>query len=211
MRLAKAALISTLLFLPACAQQRPKTFLPGTSKVEESPYALEDATYKALESFDDYFAIHNLQSPKLVIVNSITEQVRTNCIESPDSIAYLSVTRYDGPFYCPIEHKYYLTTGFMRDFLEEHGPGSVSYVTAHEISHGLQSELGIRLPPPHHEQQADCLAGAIMGASDFTQKELTEALEAADACGGGVAHGNSKDRVKAVRKGFRHGFESCWE
>ena len=201
-----------ILFKPASTLLGKLVMIPSlfcSLEANANPYALEDATYKVLEPFDYYFATRNTQPPSLVIVNNISGSVRTKCIASPDSLAYLAVSRSDGPLYYPVEHKYYLTADFMRDFLETHGSGSVSYVTAHEIAHGFQFQAGINLPPPFHEQQADCLAGAVMGMNGFTKKELSEAVSAAEDCGGGTTHGKGTDRAKAVRRGFSEGFLSC--
>ena len=83
-----------------------------------------------------------------------------------------------GPFYCPVDKKVYLDTGFfvtMKQELGINGDFANAYVVAHEVGHHVQDELGIlgkadqvRAKSSETdsneisvriELQADCLAG----------------------------------------------------
>ncbi len=83
-----------------------------------------------------------------------------------------------GPFYCPVDEKAYLDTGFfttMSQRLGARGDFAAAYVVAHEIAHHVQNELGIlgeanriraqvgeaesNAISVRIELQADCLSG----------------------------------------------------
>jgi len=83
-----------------------------------------------------------------------------------------------GPFYCPLDKKAYLDTGFFVTLEKRLGAGgdfAAAYVVAHEIAHHVQNELGIlgkvqqvrsqvsqsesNALSVRTELQADCLSG----------------------------------------------------
>ena len=116
-----------------------------------------------------------------------------------------------GPFYCPVDQKVYLDTGFFDELSNRFGaPGEFAqaYVIAHEFGHHVQDALGkmdqvasqqqsdpsstnplsIRL-----ELQADCYAGvwahSVWASPDqanvesITDKDVLDAVNAAKAVG----------------------------
>jgi uncharacterized protein len=110
-----------------------------------------------------------------------------------------------GPFYCALDRRVYLETGFFRQLaVEFHAPGDFAqaYVIAHEMGHHVQNVTGIlaqvQQATLHHEEppnelsirselQADCFAG-VWGHSTYERRlldrgDLEEALRAAAAVG----------------------------
>lgn len=107
-----------------------------------------------------------------------------------------------GPFYCPVDRKVYLDTGFFTVLEERLGAGgdfAAAYVVAHEVGHHVQNEMGIleqtnRLLAQVDEVQgneisvrvelmADCLAGvwAREAAARFRSIERGDIEEAMNA------------------------------
>lgn len=108
-----------------------------------------------------------------------------------------------GPFYCPVDRKVYLDTGFfttLSDRLGAKGDFAAAYVVAHEVGHHVQNELGILEETTRMRQQsdeaaanqisvrvelmADCLAGvwANHAAAKFgsiQRGDVEEAMNAA--------------------------------
>lgn len=171
-------------------------------------FELEESTYKAKEALDQIFASQGLRRPRIKIVNSILGTTLTKC-SSSGSHGYTEVTKESGPFYCPTEHTYYMPARFLEVFLYKYGPGSISFVTAHEIGHAYQNEMSWRKRPPYHEWQADCIAGAVMRSPSFSSRERSEAAKAAFAVGGGTTHGSGAGRQKSFMKGLSLGIKGC--
>lgn len=112
-----------------------------------------------------------------------------------------------GPFYCPVDGKIYLDTGFfdtLSQRLGARGDFAAAYVVAHEVGHHVQDELGILKKTTELRQrsdeatanaisvrvelQADCLAGiwAREAAERFGSLEpgdVEEAMNAAERIG----------------------------
>lgn len=107
-----------------------------------------------------------------------------------------------GPFYCPIDKKAYLDTGFfvtLENRLGARGDFAAAYVVAHEIAHHVQDELGILAKANdirrqvsaeesnaisvRIELQADCLSGvwARHAAQTFGSIDRTDLEEAVNA------------------------------
>jgi predicted metalloprotease len=108
-----------------------------------------------------------------------------------------------GPFYCPVDKKAYLDTGFfvtLEKRLGARGDFAAAYVVAHEIAHHVQDELGIlarandirrqvseaesNAISVRIELQADCLSGvwarhAAQAFGSIDRKDLEEAVHAA--------------------------------
>ena len=176
--------------------------------VRSQLFELEESTYKAKEALDEIFASKGLRKPRIMIVNSVLGTNLTRC-SSGGGHGYTQVTKESGPFYCPLEHVYYMPARFLEVFLYNYGPGSISFVTAHEIAHAYQNEMGLRKKPPYHEWQADCIAGAAMRSSSFTSRERSEAAKAALAVGGGATHGSGIGRQQSFLKGLALGLRGC--
>lgn len=155
-----------------------------------------------------------------------------------------------GPFYCPADESIYIDTSFFAELSSRYGastgPLAQLYVVAHEWGHHIQNLIGqmdnlsresgpdsdgVRL-----ELQADCFAGAWVGAQEttldengvpylkpITDQELADALSAAEAVGddniqesvtGQVnpeswTHGSSEQRQKWFERGRTQGPQSC--
>ena len=156
-----------------------------------------------------------------------------------------------GPFYCPSDKVIYLDTVFFTDLRDSYGASAGAlaqlYVVAHEWGHGIQDlagrfadrsgdQQGAGSESVRTELQADCFAGAWVGAATETKDEngvpflepvtsaqVADALNAAAAIGddrlqrlgGGSVdpdswtHGSSAQRQRWFETGYRSGAESC--
>lgn len=154
------------------------------------------------------------QPAKLVL---FTEATRSGC-----GIASAST----GPFYCPLDTRVYLDTGFFdeleRRFHAQGGDFAEAYVVAHEYGHHVQKLVGIegRIHAAQEEQpreanalsvelelQADCLAGvwghSAYGAGKVDKSEIAQALDAAAAVGDDRIQKATSGRVRPET--FTHG------
>lgn len=156
-----------------------------------------------------------------------------------------------GPFYCPADETIYVDTAFYDDlrtrFGSSGGPLAEMYVIAHEWGHHIQNISGIMngldlqdsgpaSDGVRLELQADCFAGAWVGAAPtikdengvsflepVTETQIRDALSAASAVGddriqqatqGQVTpetwtHGSSESRQKWFLVGAQHGPGAC--
>lgn len=152
-----------------------------------------------------------------------------------------------GPHYCPVDQTIYLDETFFDELTNRFGAqgGDVAeaYVIAHEVGHHVQNELQIMEDVQYQEQtnpdhaneysvklelQADCFAGlwahSIKDAGVFTQGEIFEAIDAAEAVGDdriqervtgyinpeSWTHGSSEQRKQWFTRGYEGGkFENC--
>jgi predicted metalloprotease len=156
-----------------------------------------------------------------------------------------------GPFYCPGDQTIYLDTEFYdqlrSQFGSSGGPLAEMYVVAHEWGHhvqnisGIMNGLDLRDTGPNSdavrlEVQADCFAGAWVGAAQetldengrpflepVTQQQINDALSAAAAVGddriqettqGQVnperwTHGSSEMRMRWFTAGLQGGPNAC--
>jgi predicted metalloprotease len=134
-----------------------------------------------------------------------TEGVTTGCGQASSQT---------GPFYCPADYLVYIDLGFMQQ-LEEQLIGQTSdlaeqYILAHEYGHHVQNLLGTNAQVQRAQQndpgranqysvalelQADCYAGAWVGARDVleSEAELQEAIAAAEGVG--------DDRIQQTTQG----------
>jgi uncharacterized protein len=130
-----------------------------------------------------------------------------------------------GPFYCPIDRRVYLDTGFFKELEQRFGASgdfAEAYVIAHEIGHHVQVLLGIsdqvqkaaQQDPSQanelsvrQELQADCFAGVwaysanqrgVLGPGD-----LEEGLNAAAAVGDDRIQSSVNGRIDP--ESFTHG------
>lgn len=156
-----------------------------------------------------------------------------------------------GPFYCPADETIYVDTAFYDDlrsrFGSSGGPLAEMYVIAHEWGHHIQNISGIMTgldlqdsgptsDGVRLEVQADCFAGAWVGAAStieaengvtflepVTEAQIRDALSAASAVGddriqertqGQVTpeswtHGSSEMRQKWFMAGYNGGPNAC--
>ena len=156
-----------------------------------------------------------------------------------------------GPFYCPSDETIYIDTAFFGELTSRFGASggqlSEMYVIAHEWGHHIQNISGIMngldlqdTGPTSDgvrlEVQADCFAGAWVGAASaiedeagvtflepVTQQQINDALSAAAAVGddriqeatqGQVTpetwtHGSSEMRQKWFMAGYNGGPNAC--
>ena len=179
-------------------------------------------------------------TPTQVVI--FTDQTNTGCGAASTAV---------GPFYCPSDQTIYLDTAFYNDltsrFGASGGPLAQMYVIAHEWGHHIQNISGIMqgldlqdTGPTSDgvrlEVQADCFAGAWVGAASgiqdtagvtylepVTQQQINDALSAAAAVGddriqqatqGQVTpetwtHGSSEMRQKWFMAGYEGGPNAC--
>ncbi|KTR25224.1 MULTISPECIES: neutral zinc metallopeptidase [Curtobacterium] len=156
-----------------------------------------------------------------------------------------------GPFYCPPDRSIYLDTAFYDDLQSRYGssggPLAQMYVVAHEWGHHVQqlqgtfaatdrSGTGASSGSVRVELQADCYAGAWVGAAattkdadgqtffePITRDQIRDALSAASAVGddsiqeratGSVdpdsfTHGSSAQRQAWFTRGYEQGATRC--
>lgn len=132
-----------------------------------------------------------------------------------------------GPFYCPLDKKIYLDTGFFQEMARKfrvRGDFAYAYVIAHEVGHHVQDVLGILGKVQGRQQvsseresnhlsvrvelMADCLAGVWAKNSNdrwnaLEQGDIEEALQAASAIGDDKLQERSQGYV--VPDSFTHG------
>ncbi|WP_375456182.1 neutral zinc metallopeptidase [uncultured Methylobacterium sp.] len=133
-----------------------------------------------------------------------------------------------GPFYCPLDKKVYLDTGFFKEMSSKFGVKgdfAYAYVIAHEVGHHVQDVLGILGKVQARQQQAsskrdanalsvrielmaDCLAGVWAKNSNdrynaLEQGDIEEAMQAASAIGDDKLQKQSQGY--AVPDSFTHG------
>ena len=132
-----------------------------------------------------------------------------------------------GPFYCPMDKKVYLDTGFfttLHQRLGASGDFAAAYVVAHEIGHHVQDELGILSKANEIRQQvsqeesnaisvqielqADCLSGiwareAAQTLGTIERGDLEEAVNAAKQIGDDTLQRNAGQRP--MPHTFTHG------
>ena len=198
----------------------------------------------AADSLDTYWAAElptrgpAYHSTDIVL---FTDQTNTGCGAASSAT---------GPFYCPPDEKIYLDTAFFDElrtrFGSSGGPLAEMYVVAHEWGHhiqnisGLMDGLDLQATGPSSdsvrlELQADCFAGAWVGAASSTNAEngvpflepvtdaqIADALSAASAVGddriqasqGQVnseswTHGSSEKRQQWFTAGLTGGSGAC--
>ncbi|QEO09165.1 KPN_02809 family neutral zinc metallopeptidase [Protaetiibacter larvae] len=155
----------------------------------------------AAASLEDYWS-GQVQGYRGTAVQLFSGSVNTGCGGASSAV---------GPFYCPADEIVYIDTAFfdeLRDrFGSSGGPLAQLYVVAHEWGHHIQNITGqmqgldtSRTGPDSDgvrlELQADCYAGAWVGAQEstlddngvpflepITAAELADALSAAAAVG----------------------------
>ena len=160
-------------------------------------------------------------------------------------------TSATGPFYCPPDQALYVDTDFFDQLREQFGatagPLAQMYVVGHEWGHHVQqltgafdradrSGTGPSSDSVRLEVQADCYAGAWLGAAastedvqgvtflePITDEQITDALDAAAAVGddriqqasGGQVdsdswtHGSAEQRQRWFRTGYQQGATAC--
>jgi uncharacterized protein len=199
----------------------------------------------AAASLDDYWAAEAPQlgfeyvTPAVTIFDGATS---TGCGNATSAV---------GPFYCPPDQGIYLDTAFYADLRSQFGAsgGSLAqmYIIAHEWGHHIQHISGITdgkdlqvsgegSDSVRLELQADCFAGAWVGAASeiedengvtflepVSQQQINDALNAAAAVGDdniqektqgqsnpeAWTHGSSESRQKWFEAGRAGGPEAC--
>ncbi|KQO63476.1 KPN_02809 family neutral zinc metallopeptidase [Curtobacterium sp. Leaf261] len=198
----------------------------------------------AAESLDAYWTTESRQlgfsyaSPEFFLFDGATD---TGCGGATSST---------GPFYCPPDKAIYLDTAFYDDLQSKYGssggPLAQMYVVAHEWGHHIQQlegtfastdrSSGASSGSVRTELQADCYAGAWVGAAATTKDssgttffepisraQVGDALSAASAVGddriqgasGGqvdpdsFTHGTSAQRQRWFEQGYEQGAGQC--
>lgn len=101
-----------------------------------------------------------------------------------------------GPFYCPLDKKVYLDTGFFKEMDQKFkvkGDFAYAYVIAHEVGHHVQDVLGI-LGKVQGRQQA-------AGGNTPEANKLSVRVELMADCLAGVWAKNSNDKWNALEPG----------
>jgi predicted metalloprotease len=192
----------------------------------------------ASDALDTYWT-QQVDGYRTTNVILFTDQTNTQCGAASSNT---------GPFYCPPDETIYIDTAFYDElrttYGAEGGPLAEMYVLAHEWGHHVQNVLGtmdnldqsdtgptsdsVRL-----ELQADCYAGAWVGAAateddgtgstflePISQEQLGQALSAASAVGDDSiqgsssnseswTHGSSESRQKWFTAGYEGGPSAC--
>lgn len=219
----------------------PATTLDQCRTGEDANENIDCRMQGAATSLDDYWGdtVQGYVQPQLVL---FTGSTTTGCGSATSAV---------GPFYCPPDQTVYLDTSFYDDlrdrFGSSGGPLAQLYVVAHEWGHHIQNITGImegldlQTTGPSSdsvrlELQADCFAGAWVGAATttvdangqpflepVTQSQIADALSAAEAVGddriqestaGQVqpetwTHGSSDQREAWFTIGLRDGVNAC--
>lgn len=155
------------------------------------------------------------QEPKLVLFRGA---VQSACGTAQSAI---------GPFYCPADQQVYIDLGFFNQLEQQlNAPGDFAkaYVIAHEVSHHVQTLLGISQQVYDarrnaseieanklsvlQELQADCFAGIWAHYADNTRQmledgDIEEGLTAASAIGDDTLQQQSQGYVSP--DSFTHG------
>jgi predicted metalloprotease len=194
----------------------------------------------ASDSLDTYWTTE-LQNYRTTSVILFDQQTNTGCGAATSAV---------GPFYCPPDETIYVDTTFYEqlrtDFGSSGGPLAEMYVLAHEWGHHIQNvqgtmetidqqDTGPKSDSVRLELQADCYAGAWVGAASeiddgtgttflepVTDEQRADALSAASAVGddriqaqsGTVnqeswTHGSSASRQKWFTAGYDGGPAAC--
>lgn len=195
----------------------------------------------AATSLDDFWAtqLDGYTEPEMVLFD---QSVSTGCGGATSAV---------GPFYCPPDQTVYIDTSFYDElrsrFGASAGPLAQLYVVAHEWGHHIQqltgqmdrldrSQTGPTSDGVRLELQADCYAGAWVGAAStttddqgrtrlepVTEAQLRDAIDAAEAIGddriqqqtqGQVqpetwTHGSGDQRVTWFQRGVADGAGDC--
>ncbi|MEU6996889.1 neutral zinc metallopeptidase [Nonomuraea sp. NPDC046570] len=129
----------------------------------------------------------------------------------------------DNAFYCPAGHFIAYDRGWMEALWNEMGDGSVYVIIPHEIGHAVQAQLGTVFElNVQQELQADCYAGAALGAmvkagelqaeaDDDTELllNLAAAGDPSDDWFNPQAHGTAGQRQQSFAAGYTNGAGSC--
>ncbi|MBD9699800.1 neutral zinc metallopeptidase [Flavimobilis sp. GY10621] len=199
----------------------------------------------AANSLDAYWAA---EYPRIASGEYRTPHV--NLFEGSVSTACGSASSAVGPFYCPGDEDIYLDTSFYKTLRSQLGAdgGSLAqmYVVAHEWGHHISTLTGAMAAAERGgsgptsdsvriELQADCYAGAWVGAAATTKDdagttflkpptkaEIADALDTASAIGddaiqgqsGSVrpeswTHGSSEQRQRWFTTGLEQGAGAC--
>jgi predicted metalloprotease len=219
----------------------PDSSLEQCQTGEDANESLDCRIKGASASLEKYWAetIDGATPSEIVL---FTGSVNTACGTASSAV---------GPFYCPPDQMIYIDTAFydqlQQQFGASGGPLAQLYVVAHEWGHhiqnitGLMEGLDMQTTGPASdgvrlELQADCFAGAWVGAASTTvddsgtpflnpptNEEIQQALSAAAAVGddniqeqtqGQVqpetwTHGSSEARQKWFLIGLEQGAPAC--
>ena len=227
---------------PAPGDDKPLTECDTGREANES---IDCRMAAAANSLDTYWSTTlpqqgvNYTSTEVIL---FTGQVSTGCGAASSAM---------GPFYCPSDQTIYLDTAFYEQlrsqFGSSGGPLAEMYVVAHEWGHHIQNISGImngldmqdtgpNSDAVRLEVQADCFAGAWVGAAQetldadgqpflqpVTDQQIADALSAAAAVGddriqeqtqGQVnperwTHGSSEMRQRWFNAGLQGGPNAC--
>jgi predicted metalloprotease len=225
--------------------QGPDEAIVGCETGADANENLDCRLTGAADSLDTYWAAElpttgvAYRTPGVVLFDA---QTNTGCG---------GATSATGPFYCPADETIYIDPTFYEElrtrFGSSGGPLAEMYVIAHEWGHHVQSisgtmqgldqqDTGPTSDSVRLEVQADCLAGAWVGAASqvrddtgtaflepVTEAQIADALSAASAVGddriqesatGQVnpeswTHGSSEQRQKWFSAGLGGGPSAC--
>lgn len=124
--------------------------------------------------------------------------------------------------YCYLDRTIALGQRALWEFYDRAGDAAPLVGVAHEYAHHIQVMKGVRPPRTpresiRFENQADCLAGAVVRqlrrVGVFTDQDLRDVDDLipliASAEGTHRDHGTSQERVKAIYTGIRYGARTC--
>lgn len=178
--------------------------------------------YSQTKSIADY-SVRNVQRAISTLYPRLPQPSKIWYIPQGKTYRWCSQTMTDTTFaYCFLDSSIALGQRPLWEFYHRAGDAAPLVGVAHEYAHHIQHAR--RVPRPrtarqsiNFENQADCLAGAIVRQlrreAIFTHQDLQDVNELipliASAEGLDRDHGTSAERVGAIYRGMRFGARSC--
>jgi uncharacterized protein len=199
----------------------PSLLAPWRARADlRHPHDVVELTAQFLEAYwSEQFAASNLAYA------SPTALYWYNTADAPgEALSTCGPAPLNNAFYCLLDGAIYMDEGFLWEILDDYGDFAVAFVVAHEWTHHVQRQIGLRksmFPTQMGEQfpivmelQADCLTGvstAAMGPVGILEAgDLDEGVAVAEFIGdrpgtspfSPQAHGTAEQRAAAFVLGL---------